>query len=281
MLEKLEKKDLARFLLGVSNIISLCWSVIVNSPTSLRSSRTASDEDACSFSQTHGELTSAIVLRNPAERSLLSVPVLPDQTYVATRLFEIVVASMALVVTLPIMLAITLIVWRGTPGPVLFFQKRVGKGGRLFTFVKFRTLYADARERFPELYSYEYSKQDLEELKFKINDDPRVTPQGRWLRKTSLDELPNFWNVLSGDMALVGPRPEIPEMLPYYHGDMLRKFSVRPGITGVAQTSGRGRLKFFDTVAYDLDYVSKRSFFGDVGLVLKTIRMVLLRDGAF
>jgi lipopolysaccharide/colanic/teichoic acid biosynthesis glycosyltransferase len=114
----------------------------------------------------------------------------------------------------------------------------MGINRKPFRFVKFRTLYADARQRFPKLYSYQYTAEELEQLKFKVEDDPRVTPQGRWMRRSTLDELPNFWNVLTGDMALVGPRPEIPEMLRYYHGDMLLKFTVRPGITGMAQISG-------------------------------------------
>jgi len=151
----------------------------------------------------------------------------------------------------------------------------------VFRFVKFRTLYADARERFPELYAYRYTPEQLNDLKFKVDADPRVTRCGNWLRRTSLDELPNFWNVLTGDMALVGPRPEIPEMLPYYRGEMLLKFSVRPGVTGPAQISGRGRLTFFDTVAYDVDYARKRSFLYDVKVILTTIRKVVVQDGAF
>lgn len=197
------------------------------------------------------------------------------------RLFEIVVASVVLVLTLPLMLLIAGLIKLDSPGPVLFFQDRVGKDRRLFKFVKFRTLYADAKERFPELYAYRYTPEELQELRFKVEDDPRVTRQGRWLRRTSLDELPNFWNVLTGDMALVGPRPEIPEMLHYYRGRSLQKFSVRPGVTGLAQTSGRGRLSFLDTVRLDVDYVRTQSFTYDLKLIARTIKMVLIRDGAF
>ena len=154
-------------------------------------------------------------------------------------------------------------------------------GGRTFRFVKFRTFYVDSKSRFPELFAYQYDEAQIQHLKFKILDDPRATRVGRWLRKTSLDELPNFWNVLTGDMALVGPRPEIPEMLRYYHGEMRLKFSVRPGVTGMAQVSGRGRLGFLETVQLDVDYVKNRTAWGDVRIFLKTIKMVLLRDGAF
>ena len=197
------------------------------------------------------------------------------------RTFEIVFALTAIVLSLPIMAIIALLIRWDTPGPVLFFQQRVGRNGQLFRFVKFRTLYADARERFPELYAYRYSPQELADLKFKVTLDPRVTRCGVWLRRTSLDELPNFWNILTGDMALVGPRPEIPEMLQYYRGEMLLKFSVRPGITGLAQTRGRGRLKFYDTVQYDLECVRRRSFLFDLKILLRTIKMVVFRDGAF
>ena len=198
-----------------------------------------------------------------------------------TRLFEIVVASIALVVTAPIMLWIAVLIKRGTPGPALFRQKRLGIGAVPFDFVKFRTLYADARERFPELYAYKYTPQEMETLRFKVENDPRVSPQGEWMRKLSIDELPNFWCVLKGDMALVGPRPEIPEMLQYYDEEGRKKFSVRPGITGLAQISGRGRLTFRDTVAYDLDYVRRQSFLFDMYILLQTVKKVLFRDGAF
>jgi exopolysaccharide production protein ExoY len=226
------------------------------------------------------------VLANPYAASELldsgqAVPAAAERVPLATRFFEIVVAAAALIITAPIIAAVALIIRRGTPGPPLFRQKRVGINGRLFTFVKFRTLYHDARERFPHLYAYQYRPEELATFKFKIEDDPRVTPQGRWLRKTTLDELPNFWNVLTGEMALVGPRPEIPEMLPYYRGEMLRKFTVRPGITGLAQISGRGRLSFHDTVRYDVQYASQRSLRLDLKILLTTVRMVLTRDGAF
>jgi lipopolysaccharide/colanic/teichoic acid biosynthesis glycosyltransferase len=191
------------------------------------------------------------------------------------RLFEIIVAGTILILTTPIMLLIGLIIWLDTGGPILFFQRRLAIGARTFRFIKFRTLYADAKQRFPELYAYQYTPQQLAELRFKVEDDPRVTPQGRWLRKSSLDELPNFWNVITGEMALVGPRPEIPEMLPYYTGDMLLKFTVRPGVTGVAQISGRGRLGFHETVALDVEYARNRSFAYDMKILLKTIWMII------
>jgi exopolysaccharide production protein ExoY len=200
---------------------------------------------------------------------------------VVLRVLEITVALIALGVTSPIMLATAIVIRLGTPGRALFFQKRVGIDGKLFDFVKFRTLYADAKVRFPDLYRYQYTERQLRELKFKVPNDPRVTPQGQWLRKSTVDEFPNFWNVLTGEMALVGPRPEIPEMLPYYDDEMLLKFTVRPGITGIAQISGRGRLGFYETVALDVEYVKNRSLLLDLKIMATTVRKILLRDGAF
>ncbi len=197
------------------------------------------------------------------------------------RALEILLALCVLVLTLPIMIILAVLIRRDTEGPALFHQPRLGKNCVPFHFVKFRTLYADARQRFPHLYAYRYTERELETLSFKTVRDPRITPQGEWMRKSTLDELPNFWNVLTGDMALVGPRPEIPEMLQYYTGDMQKKFSVRPGITGLAQISGRGRLGFYETVKLDLEYVSKRSLALDTKILALTVYKIVTRDGAF
>lgn len=221
---------------------------------------------------------------DPLARSMIhstSSVIRPARVPFLLRVFEVMLSGVILLLCLPVMAAQWGIIRSGTPGPGLFFQHRVGIGQRLFRFVKFRTMYVDARERFPHLYAYRYSPDELLSLKFKSDDDPRVTPQGRWLRRLSIDELPNFWNVLTGEMALVGPRPEIPEMLPYYKGEMLEKFMVRPGVTGLAQISGRGRLGFYETVDLDVSYVRNRSFLLDLRILIKTVTMIILRDGAF
>lgn len=204
-----------------------------------------------------------------------------ERPTVALRIFECACALGFLVASLPITLLIALLIKIDSPGPALFRQARLGKNARLFPFVKFRTMYVDARERFPELYAYSYDDDEIRTIMFKVVDDPRRTRIGRLLRKSSLDELPNFWNVLTGDMALVGPRPEIPEMLPYYQGEDLLKFTVRPGVTGLAQVSGRGNLTFRETVDLDVAYVKSRSFLGDVDVLLRTVKMVLVSHGAF
>jgi lipopolysaccharide/colanic/teichoic acid biosynthesis glycosyltransferase len=179
------------------------------------------------------------------------------------------------------MLLVALVIRLDSPGPAMFRQRRVGVNGRLFWFYKFRTLYADARERFPELYSYDYSREEVQTLQFKVENDPRVTRVGHWLRKSTLDELPNFWNLLKGDIAIVGPRPEIPEMLKHYTPDQLLKFSVRPGITGLAQTHGRGNLAFQQTIAWDLEYVRQKSLWLDMRIIVRTLKLWLTLDGAF
>ena len=197
------------------------------------------------------------------------------------RAIDIVVAATVLLLAFPLMVAIGLLIRFDSRGSVIFSQWRVGKDGNPFLFRKFRTLYVDAKKRFPHLYAYSYSPEEIERLQFKIPDDPRVTRVGQWLRESTLDELPNFWNVLTGDMTLVGPRPEIPEMLRYYDETTRLKFSVKPGVTGLAQISGRGRLKFLQTARYDAEYVKHRSFALDMQIVFRTVYKVLLRDGAF
>jgi lipopolysaccharide/colanic/teichoic acid biosynthesis glycosyltransferase len=197
------------------------------------------------------------------------------------RTIDIVVASLGLLTLWPVMVIIALVIRIGTPGPAIFRQTRLGRDARHFTFLKFRTFYADARERFPELYAYQFTAADLEKRSFKVRDDPRVTPQGRWLRKSSLDELPNLWNVLRGDMTLVGPRPEIPEMLRYYTGDMAEVFRVRPGVTGAAQVFGRAELSIAESIRIDVDYQSRRTVWTDLGIVARTFFVVFRRDGAY
>ncbi|MGB3555995.1 MAG: sugar transferase [Jannaschia sp.] len=213
------------------------------------------------------------------DHSAISVRAVRWHQHVLRRAFEIPLALCALVFGLPLMLAVAVWIRSGTPGPVLFWQDRVGRGGRTFRFVKFRTMYTDAKDRFPDLYCYSYPSGS--DFKFKIVNDPRVTPQGEILRKLTLDELPNFWNVLTGDMALIGPRPEVPGMLKNYSPSAMRKFSVRPGVSGLAQIRGRGDLSFADTIRYDLEYVDRYTVLLDVRIFFATVNAVILRRGAF
>ena len=207
--------------------------------------------------------------------------VLPLIEEFVRRSFDISISVLALIASMPLMAVLFVVIRLHTPGPAIFKQKRVGKGGKLFTFYKFRTMYHDARERFPELYEYRYSRDEIKSLYFKKDEDPRLTPFGRKLRKTSLDELPNFLNVLRGEMSLVGPRPDIPEMVAYYSRAQLKKLSIKPGLTGYAQVNGRGCLSFQDTLKEDLQYIEDRSLLVDLKVLYKTFQAVFSSDGAF
>lgn len=196
------------------------------------------------------------------------------------RAIDIALASIGLIILSPVLLMAAILIRLDSPGPALFFQERIGLGGKLFKLVKFRGMYVDARTRFPDLYSYRYDKSELDKAYFHLEDDPRVTRFGRVLRKTSIDELPNLWNVLRGDISLVGPRPDIPEMLPYYGAFAEKVLSVKPGLTSLAKVSGRDRLSFARTLELDLEYVRKRSLLLDFAILARTAVVVIKRDGA-
>lgn len=205
-----------------------------------------------------------------------------SQNYQKLKSFlEPPLALLLFILTLPISLLIYLLVKSDSPGPGLFSQIRVGKNQKLFRFYKFRTMYHDAEKRYPQLYRYEYSKEEIKTLRFKIPNDPRHTRFGNYLRKTSLDELPNLINVIKGEMSLIGPRPEIPQMLMYYRKDQLAKFSVRPGVTGYAQVKGRGLLTLQETIKTDLEYIKDQAPLVDLQIILRTIWVMLRGVGAF
>lgn len=185
-----------------------------------------------------------------------------------------VLAAIGLLLISPVLFAVALAVKLDSPGPAFFRQTRVGRNGRPFTFWKFRGMHVDARERFPELYDYEYSAEEVQNLRFHPGEDPRVTRVGGFIRRTSLDELPNLVNVVLGDMSLVGPRPEIPELLPYYGRAARLVLSVKPGITSLAKLLGRDHLTFQETLELDLRYVRERSLRGDLGILLGTVLLV-------
>ena len=199
--------------------------------------------------------------------------------YLFLRSFEIIFSVIALLLSLPLIMILAVMIRLDSPGPAFFRQQRIAKGGKPFTFLKLRTHHIDAAVRFPDLCAYQFSDDEVGDVRLQIENDPRVTRVGHWLRQTSLDELPNFWHVLTGDMALVGPRPEMLQMRHYYHGESLDKFSVRPGITGLAQVSGRGDLTFAETIRLDLEYVHNHSLKNDFKILLKTIRMMATFDG--
>ena len=164
-----------------------------------------------------------------------------------------------------------------SPGPVLFSQIRIGKNGRRFKFYKFRSMYIDAEERKKDL----MEKNEVNGLMFKMNDDPRITKVGKFIRKTSLDEFPQFWNVLIGDMSLVGTRPPTEEEFEHYNEHYRRRLSMTPGITGLWQVSGRSDIKDFDEVVkLDLEYIDNWSIGLDIKILLETVGAIFRHKGA-
>ncbi len=196
-------------------------------------------------------------------------------TEAVRALLERTLAAAGLLVVAPLIGLMMIAIRLDSPGPALFRQTRVGRNGRRFTFYKLRGMYVDARARFPELYDYSGSQEEVRTSRFHPEHDPRVTRVGRVLRRTSLDELPNLLNVVLGDMSLVGPRPEIPELMPYYGEAAAVILSVRPGITSIAKLEGRDDFTFEQTLAADLEYVRTRSLAGDARILFGTVFRIL------
>ncbi len=204
-------------------------------------------------------------------------PELTGARRVAKRLLDIVGAAVGLVVTSPLMLAAAVSVKVEDGGPVLYRQTRVGEGGHLFTMLKLRTMQVGADEQRGSLEELNESDGAL----FKIRDDPRITRTGRFLRRWSMDELPQLVNVLRREMSLVGPRPPLPREVARYTEEAQRRLLVRPGLTGLWQVSGRADLAWDDSIRLDLWYVENWSFSQDVVILVKTARAVLGRRGAY
>ena len=194
----------------------------------------------------------------------------------AKRAIDTVTSILLLVLLAPVFVAVAVAVKRSSPGPVLFRQERVGQHGRTFQFLKFRTMVADADARLDGL----IDENESDGLLFKVHEDPRITATGRYLRRMSLDELPQLWNVLRGDMSLVGPRP-LPVDAEEFEGDARRRLRVRPGITGLWQVSGRSDLAWEETVALDMHYVDHWSLALDLSIIARTPMTVLRGDGAY
>jgi lipopolysaccharide/colanic/teichoic acid biosynthesis glycosyltransferase len=184
----------------------------------------------------------------------------------AKRLLDIAVSAVALIALAPVLALCALMVRRGSPGPILYSQPRLGLHGRPFRLWKFRTMHADA----PDVRNADGSS-------FSGNHDPRVTRAGRFLRGTSLDELPQLWNVLRGDMSLVGPRPDQVDQRRFYTESENRKLDVKPGLTGLAQISGRNQIPWEKRKALDVEYVERQSMWLDLRIIGKTIPYVCLR----
>ena len=192
------------------------------------------------------------------------------------RAFDVVVAGLALLLTLPIVLIAAVVIKLDSRGPVLFRQVRVGRDGEHFEVLKLRSMVQDAEARRSELDGLNERSGPL----FKMRADPRITRTGRFLRKTSIDELPQFWNVLRGEMSVVGPRPALPSETDHWTPDLRDRLRVLPGITGMWQVSGRSEADFELYRRLDLYYVDNWSLAHDVKIVAKTFSVVLMRRGA-
>lgn len=207
----------------------------------------------------------------------VTTPTLEGGQRVAKRLFDVTVSALLIVLASPIMAAVAMMVKLGSRGPVLFCQERVGMEGNVFGMYKFRSMIVDAEERLEEL----SHRNEGNGVLFKIKDDPRVTNVGRILRKYSLDELPQLFNIFAGSMSLVGPRPPLPREVEVYEHDVRRRLLVKPGLTGLWQVSGRSNLSWQDSVRLDLYYVENWSLAGDLIILLRTVRAVFHSTGAY
>ncbi|WP_344818054.1 sugar transferase [Microbacterium soli] len=196
--------------------------------------------------------------------------------YATKRAFDVIASALALIVLSPVLAAVALVV-RGDGGPALFLQERVGLDGRRFRLVKFRSMVENAEDLLDDLLPFSDGNGRL----FKMHDDPRVTRVGAFLRRHSLDELPQLWNVLRGDMSLVGPRPPLLREVQNYEQWDQRRLLVKPGITGLWQVSGRSDLSWEDSVRLDLYYVENWSLTGDLVILWRTVRALLHGHGAY
>ncbi len=193
------------------------------------------------------------------------------------RSFDIVVSFISLLLLSPLLAAIAIAIKLGSPGPAIYVSRRNGKKGKLFNFYKFRTMVQDAEGMLESLRHLDETDGPI----FKIKNDPRITRVGRFLRRYSLDELPQLWNVLKGDMSLVGPRPPTPNEVEQYADWQLKRLEIRPGLTCLWQVKGRSNLSFREWMKFDLFYIENWSFWLDIKIILRTILVVLRGQGAY
>jgi exopolysaccharide production protein ExoY len=194
---------------------------------------------------------------------------------------DVILAALGLLLLWPVFLLVSLAIRLDSPGPILYRQTRLGRGGRPFTMLKFRSMRLDAVRQLNALLEADPEIQHAWARDQKLCNDPRCTPLGAFLRRSSLDELPQLWNVLRGEMSLVGPRPILPEQRSQYGPFINRYASLRPGLTGLWQVMGRNQIPFAGRVFLDQVYISRRSLGLDAYILLRTVWVVLSRRGAF
>lgn len=221
-----------------------------------------------------GAIARAIPLPKPFRCEVKHVPI--------KRTFDILFSLLMLILLTPLFLFILLSIKLTSRGKAVYSHVRVGRGGKQFKCYKFRSMYRDADKRLTDILASDPKLKDEWERSYKLKKDPRVTPIGRLLRKTSLDELPQFWNVLKGDLSVVGPRPVVQEEINEHFGVKAYKIlSIRPGITGIWQVSGRSDTCYETRIKMDEQYVDKHSLLLDIKLVLKTIPCMISSKGAY
>lgn len=197
--------------------------------------------------------------------------------FILKRLMDIILSLIGIIILIPVYLIIILTIKLDSKGPAIFKQIRVGKNGKNFTIYKFRTMIVQAESK-REL---NIDPNDLENFVFQSKSDSRITKVGSFLRSSSLDEIPQLFNVLFGHMSLVGPRPEIPEVVKFYPERYHQRHMVLPGITGLAQISGRGEIELGKTVSYDLNYIKNFSVAFDIKILFLTVLSVFKKEGAY
>jgi len=207
----------------------------------------------------------------------LRAPALSEYQLQVKRAFDLLIGSISLVIALPLMILTALIIWLQDRGPIIFKQKRVGENGRLFTMYKFRTMVPDAEQLDASVVHRDENGNNIH----KVRNDPRVTPVGRFLRRTSLDELPQLFNVLGGSMSLVGPRPELPSLVEKYQPWQRKRFTVPPGLTGWWQVNGRSDKPLHLNTEDDLYYIQNYSLFLDIVILIRTAWAVIIGRGSF
>ena len=195
------------------------------------------------------------------------------------RLTDVLISASILLLLMPLVALLAVLIRVSSPGPVLYWQTRIGQWGRPFAFPKFRSMYVDADARLAELATV--NQHGHGSLTFKMRTDPRVTPVGRLMRRFSLDELPQLWCVLRGQMSLVGPRPPLPAEFERYPLAARARIEAKPGLTCIWQTEGRSEIGFEDQLMMDLEYLAERSLRKDLMLLLKTIPAVIFGRGAY
>ncbi|ACO86095.1 sugar transferase [Clostridium botulinum] len=197
--------------------------------------------------------------------------------FIIKRFLDIVLSLIGIIVLSPIYLILFLWIKLDSKGPALFKQVRVGKDNKDFVIYKFRTMIVDAEKK----KKIDLEIEDISSFVFQSKSDNRITKTGKFLRKTSLDEIPQLFNVLKGNMTLVGPRPEIPDVVKHYPNEYNQRLLVAPGITGLAQVSGRGEIELGKTVYYDLTYIKNFSIWYDIKILFQTVFKVFKNEGAF